>query len=260
MSALNDAILAEAAGFGLELTRVTGLIIVMPLPWESAPKRVKAALVIMLSLLAHGATPPPVGAFVGPLGAMLCVVGEFFAGAAMGFVVRLLVAVAETTGGIIAPIIGFGAAQVFDPGTGEQDSVLTRVFRLMAMLLFVTLGVHRVVISALLHSFGAVPVGSITHPEASAEIMLQLTAGVLESGLRLALPVVAVLTMSQLALAFVSRAAPTIQIFSVGFAVLLVVGGATLVLTLPDTARELIEDASKVEPRIEELMGAIAGL
>jgi flagellar biosynthetic protein FliR len=259
MSIFDDAILAELATFGLELTRVTGLVVVCPVLWEPAPKRVKAATVIMLSVLAHS-LGPSVGAFTGPLGALLCVSSEFMAGAAMGFVVRLSVAVAEIAGGLIAPIIGFGAAQVFDPGTGQTDSVVTRMLRLLAMLLFVTIGVHRVVIGALLHSFASVPVGSIVHPEATAGVMLDMSAEIISTGVRISLPVVAVLTMTQIALAFVSRAAPTIQIFSVGFAVLLAVGGATMVLALPDMAHEMIQDVEKVEPRIEELLMEMAGL
>jgi flagellar biosynthesis protein FliR len=260
MSSFDEALLAEVATFGLELTRVTGLVVVSPIPWESAPKRAKAAIVILLSVLAHQGPVPVAAAFTGPLGALLSVSSEFMAGAGMGFIVRLSVAAAEIAGGLIAPVIGFGAAQVFDPGTGETDSVLTRMLRLLAMLLFVTVGVHRVAIGALMHSFGSVPVGSIIHPEASAGVMLDVSAEILATGVRIALPVVAILTMTQIALAFVSRAAPTIQIFSVGFAVLLVVGGGILVLTLPDMAQELMLDAAQVEPRIEELMMQMAGL
>jgi flagellar biosynthesis protein FliR len=253
-----DPLLSELASFGLEMTRVAGLVMVAPFPWESAPKRVKGAIVIFLAFLAHGAAS--VAPFPGPVAVMTSVVGEMVAGLGMGLVVRLSVGVAEVAGGLLAPVMGISAAQMFDPGTGETDSILTRFFRLLALLLFTVAGAHRAVLGALLRSFKEVPVGAIAHPEAGAALILTYSAQMLESGVRIALPVVAVLTMCQIALAFVSRAAPAIQVFSVGFAVLLAVGGISMRIALPDTARELLEDAEKIEPRLEEFMLEIAGL
>ncbi len=74
---------------------------------------------------------------------------------------------------------------------------------------------------------------------------------------RWAIPVVAVLFMTQMALGFVSRAAPAMQIFSVGFAVTLVVGGAAIVIALPDIGREVIAELGRVGPRLEGVLLAV---
>ena len=75
--------------------------------------------------------------------------------------------------------------------------------------------------------------------------------------MRLALPVVAVLLVVQVALAFISRAAPAMQIFSVGFAFALVAGSVTLTLSLPDMTTAIVEELSRVGPRIESVVASL---
>jgi flagellar biosynthetic protein FliR len=75
---------------------------------------------------------------------------------------------------------------------------------------------------------------------------------------RLAIPVFGALLITQLGLAFLSRAAPAMQIFSVGFAVSLVTGGTVLVLALPELAREISYELAQISPRIELVLRAVA--
>jgi flagellar biosynthetic protein FliR len=179
---------------------------------------------------------------------------EFIIGVSIGMVVRLSVAAAEIAGGAIALPMGFSAAQAFDPTMGSTDSVLTRLFRNLALLLALITGMHRVMLATLVSSFRLVPVGSATHVEASFPIFVELCGHVLNVGLQLALPLLSVLLMANIALAFVARAAPTMQIFNVGFAVLLATGAAVLVISMPDLSRELAIGFDKNARYFERLM------
>jgi flagellar biosynthetic protein FliR len=78
-------------------------------------------------------------------------------------------------------------------------------------------------------------------------------------GLQLALPLLAVLLMANIALAFVARAAPSMQIFNVGFAVLLATGAAVLVISLPDLSRELVTGYDRNARYFERLMVELSG-
>lgn len=254
-----SAIRSEIGTFALELARITGLIVVCPIPWEAAPKQVKAGLVFFLALVVHGAQASGI-TLAEPLTAALYILSEFTVGAAMGFVVRLTIGAAEIAGSVIAPIIGFGAAQVFDPGTGQSDSILTRLFRYLIILLALAAGLHRVVIGTLLSSFKAIPVSHVQHLEASGPYFLELSGALLLAGVRLALPVLAALLMVQVALGFVSRAAPAMQIFSVGFAVLLATGGVLMLLLIPDSAEEMLILISQVPVQLETLLMEVGGL
>lgn len=250
---MGQLLATELAPFLLELARITGLVVVGVVPFEGAPKQAKAAAVIVLAMAAHGVAPSQ-ASLLDPLQAAAHVFTEFLVGVAIGFVVRMALAAAEVAGTTIAPMMGFGAAQVFDPGTGQQDSVLTRGFRLFAGLVAIAVGLHRVMLAALLASFRQLPVGSAIDVVASVEGVLLLSADVISAGVLLALPVVAALLMVQLALAFVARAAPSMQIFNIGFTVFLGVGGALLWLTIPDTGRELAVRFSRVGFQLEAVM------
>jgi flagellar biosynthetic protein FliR len=118
---------------------------------------------------------------------------------------------------------------------------------------------HRVAISGLLHSFHLLPVGRIWDPGRATQSLLLLSGEFIACGVRLALPILAVLFVTQLALAFVARAAPAIQVFSVGFAITLGVGVLVLTLLLPDIAYQLGSDFSHVGTRLEHLLAAIGG-
>lgn len=257
MTPLEFLLMPHLAQLALELARITGLIIITPIPWEVAPQRVKAAMVMFLALIVHSMEAPAVD-LGGPLDTAVLLFTEFVIGAAMGFVVRLAVSVAEIAGTTVAPIIGFGAASIFDPNTGEQDSILTRLFRQFYILLALVVGAHRIILGSLVTSFRELPVGSAVHLENGAAFFIQLSSHALSSGVRLALPLLAILLMVQLALAFVSRAAPSMQIFSIGFAVLLATGAVVLYLTVPDLALEMLAEMSSLGEVMESVLVALS--
>jgi flagellar biosynthetic protein FliR len=252
-----DLLLDQTTIFVLELARITGLVITSPIPWEVAPRQVKAVLVIALALVAHGA-PAAEGMPSDLLSVVTATVLEFGTGVAMGFVVRITVGIAEVAGSTVGPMIGFGAAQMFDPMTGQSDTVLVRLYRTLALLLALTAGVHRYVIGGLLLSFQRVPVGSILRPDLAAPYLLTLTGDLIEIGVRLSLPIIAVLLLLQVALAFVSRAAPAMQVFSIGFVVLFLAGGIVMTLAMPGTGQELLEAWERMAYQMEHVLMEVA--
>jgi flagellar biosynthetic protein FliR len=229
----------ELALAALELSRLSGVVAVSPIPWSNTPKRVKAGLLIFLLAVVHGKGQSPVTAIESPLWAAEHISTELIVGLSIGMVVRLSIAAAEIAGSALALPMGFTAAQAFDPTIGSTDSVLTRLFRHLALLLAVITGLHRVMLGTLLSSFHLLPVGTATHLEATFPLFLELSAHVLRVGVQLALPLLSILLMANVALGFVARAAPTMQIFNVGFAVLLATGAAVLLISLPDLSHEL---------------------
>lgn len=242
----------------LELGRISGVVAVSPIPWSNTPTRVRVGLVIFLLLAVHGKGAEPIGGIPSAAWAASNLATEFIIGLSIGMVVRLSVVVAEIAGSAIAMPMGFSAAQAFDPTMGSMDNVLTRLFRNLALLLALISGLHRAMLGTLLSSFRLVPVGSQAHVEASFPLFLELGAHVIGVGIQLALPLLSVLLMANVALAFVARAAPTMQIFNVGFAVLLATGAAVLVISLPDLSRELAIGYDKNARFLERLLVEIA--
>lgn len=257
MNGLELLIQNEAALLVLEAIRISGMIIVAPLGWTQAPNRIKAALVILLTLAAHGelSTTPVID---GPLEALAFrAAGEMGLGVAIGLVPRMIVAAVEIAGEQIGPMMGLGVAQIFDPSAHGSQNVITSILRNLAVLLGCLVGLHRVVIGAVLGSFQAVPAGTIQGTSNLTELVLALTTDAVGTGVKLAIPLIAVLLVTQVALAFVSRAAPAMQVFSIGFAVTLAVGALILIVTLPDMAYDVAAEMSRAGERIESLVLAV---
>lgn len=245
---------AEIFAFSFQTARISGVLITAPLPWSHAPVRLRAALALALGLVAHGASPAAPEVINGaPLALALAGLTELLLGAAIGFVVRLTVAVAEIVASSVSPSIGLSAAEVFSPGFGSEN-LLARFFRMFAISLALIVGVHRQLLGSLLSSFRIIPPGTLINPAPLGPVILELTANSIETGVRLAIPILAVLFILQLALAFVSRAAPAMQIFSIGFAVTILGGMAVIIIFLPELSQDLVVDASHVPDRIEQIL------
>jgi flagellar biosynthesis protein FliR len=257
VSALDILLRTEIASFVLVLTRVSAVLIVAPLSWSVAPLRMRVVLALGIALAAHGigATPPEISASFAHVAAATLV--EFAIGAAIGMVVRLFVAIAEVAAEIIGPMMGLSVAHVFDPLSHSSVSALNTILKNFTILLALIVGLHRVVLGSLLVSFQVLPPGSGAQAGLAAPVLLAFCSETLSAAIRVAFPVTAVLMLGQVALAFVARAAPAIQIFSVGFSVTLIVGFVVLVLVVPDSARQLLVEASYVGRRIETALYAM---
>ena len=254
-----DALTREAAAFGLAVTRIAGLMLAAPILWSNAPVRIRAGLVLAIAFISHGVSSASATSLDSIEHVLVAAPGELFIGVAMGLVVRFCVSSVEIAGDIMSPLLGFGAATLFDPHTQAHETPLTKILHTMCVLLLVILGVHRVLLATLMGSFHAIPIGTLVRPELATADLVQLSARALVTGLRLALPVVATLLLVQLGLAFVSRAAPSLQIFSIGFAFSMVAGAVVIISSLPQLAREMEVELSQVGLRIDTVLTAMTG-
>lgn len=244
---------AETARLLLETARVAGLMMVAPFPWSRAPERVRALLALLLAFVAHGgAAPLPPGIDTFSM-AVLSVPSEIILGAAMGFVVRLSFSAAEVAGDLLAPMIGIGTASLFDPQSGAATTPISRFIQFLAMTAALGAGVHRTVLGALIAGFKAIPPGFVIDTSLAVPELVRLVSVSLEVALQVSLPVAAVLFLAQVGLAFLSRTAPAMQLFSVGFVVTIVGGLVCLFVALPDMGRLLLADALHIGDRLEVL-------
>lgn len=129
--------------------------------------------------------------------------------------------------------MGLNFAAFFDPSLNSQSSAVSRFFGQMATLLFVVLNGHIMLIVAVTKSFEAFPVDPHFLSAMAKLQMYQLGTDLFASALWIALPVVGMLLFVNLALGIVSRVAPQINIFAVGFPLTLMVGLVGIAVTLP---------------------------
>ncbi len=231
-------ILAWLAPLIWPFLRALALFQAMPvLGARTVPMRVRVGLAAFIAIAAQGSLPAlsPVVAAI-PLDApqaVLLVVQQVVIGLSLGFAVRIVFAAVEFAGEIIGLQMGLNFAGFFDPLSASTATAPSRFFGNMVSWLFIVLNGHLLVIAALAQSFTAFPVGP--EPFAFLHQMQPQRWGaeIFSTGLWIALPLVTMLLFVNLVLGTISRVAPQINIFAIGFPVTLGVGLLGLLMTLP---------------------------
>jgi len=197
------------------------------------PVRARIALALLIAFAAQPSLPnQPLINLNGPeaWGAVMQQVGI---GLTIGFVVRLVFASFELAGEVVGFQMGLNFASFFDPSMNAQSSAAARFFGYMASLLFVVLNGHLLVLMVVIRSFEVFPVNQNFLEALSLMKLYSLGGELFASGFWIALPIVGMLMFANLALGIVSRVAPQMNIYSVGFPITLAVGLIGMTVTLP---------------------------
>ncbi len=175
----------------------------------------------------------PIISINGPeaLGAVVQQVGI---GLAIGFAVRLIFAAVELAGEVIGFQMGLNFAAFFDPSLNSQSSAVARFFGQMATFLFIVMNGHLMVMMAVIKSFEAFPVDQNFLEALKHMNVYELGTQLFASGLWIALPMIGMLMFVNLALGIVSRVAPQMNIYAIGFPITLTVGLIGIAATFPE--------------------------
>lgn len=214
--------------------RVLAVFTVAPIFSSRAfPVRAKIALALLIAFAAQPSLPnQPLINLNGPeaWGAVMQQVGI---GLTIGFVVRLVFASFELAGEVVGFQMGLNFASFFDPTLNTQSSAAARFFGYMASLLFVVVNGHLMVLMAVIRSFEVFPVNQNFLEALSLMKLYSLGGELFASGFWIALPIMGMLMFANLALGIVSRVAPQMNIYAVGFPITLAVGLIGMTATLP---------------------------
>ena len=214
--------------------RTLALLASLPVFGQRAvPMRLKIGFALFISLAAQPSLPAmPVVALDSPQ-AVLVIVQQLLVGVTLGFAVRIVFAAVELGGELIGLQMGLNFAGFFDPATAAQGTASGRFFGTLVAFLFVLSNGHLAVIAALVRSFEVFAVGDEPFAFLRQMQAQQWGTEVFTLGLWIALPLVGMLLFVNLVLGVISRVAPQISVFSVGFPITLAVGLIGMLVTLP---------------------------
>ncbi|MCO4094016.1 MAG: flagellar biosynthetic protein FliR [Acidovorax sp.] len=214
--------------------RVLAVFSVAPVfSMRAVPMRVKIGLAFLVALCAQAVlVDQPVISVNGP-DALAAVAQQVAIGLAIGFTVRLVFAAVELAGEIIGLQMGLNFASFFDPTSNAQVSAVARFFGHMAVLLFVVINGHLLILMAVIKSFDRFPVNGNFLQSLAQMRLHEIGASLFSSALWIALPMIALLMFVNLTLGIISRVAPQMNIYAVGFPVTLTVGMLGIAATLP---------------------------
>jgi flagellar biosynthetic protein FliR len=236
--ALATLLSRDAAVYALVACRLAGFVVTSPFPGSNVSATQRVGLVVVLSWVAFGFAPADGAPSVGvPLvGQGACEVG---CGLIIGMAFRFVFSAADVLGGVLGQTTGLGSASVLNPTFDVPETAIERIVTLVAMLIALGVGAHRIALASLLSSFRVIPVGRTMALDASLLPCLDLGIDAFCVGVRLATPVLAVALLTHVTLALIARAAPALQIFNVGFAILFASTIATLLAGIDDVAAGL---------------------
>ncbi|MBE9609964.1 flagellar biosynthetic protein FliR [Chitinilyticum piscinae] len=238
MLQLTDAQVNEwLALFWLPFLRIFGVLLTDPVfSMRVLPVRVRVGLGILLAILIATSLPvaPQAQPIVSPQG-ILFAVRELLIGVSLGYLMRIIFTGVEMAGHLVGLQMGLGFATLYDPLHSTNTPVLAQFYSLLTLLVFLALDGHLVVLRALLESFVTLPPGTASGSGA-LKTLAEYGSTIFRSGVMLSLPVLAALLITNLAIGVMTRAAPQLNVFAVGFPLTLGIGLVAMYLSLPYVA------------------------
>jgi flagellar biosynthetic protein FliR len=232
----------------LAAVRITAFIVIAPpFSYGAIPMRIKAMLAIALSLAMGGAVAPgyenlATAPFLGALTV------QVLTGALLGFLVLVCFAALQSAGNLIDVFGGFQLAQAFDPQSMINGAQFTRMFQLTALALLFASGGYQLIIGGLVRSFDAIPLAAGLD---LADPVREMVTGVTQlflASLQIAGPLIVVLFLADAGLGLLTRVAPALNAFSLGFPLkimLTVVLSGVVFVALPGVVSGLTDTAVK---------------
>ena len=232
-----NEILAGAHEFILPFIRVAALFSVAPvLSSPFIPLRIKVAIasVITIFMIPYLKQSQAIELFSSS--GFIQVGIQILIGLLMGFVLRLVFSALTIAGENIAVTMGLGFAQITDPVNGVTVPIVSQFLSISATLLFLALDGHLALINMVFNSFNYIPIGSMFDYQITLWDVASWASNMFSGALMVAIPAITALLIANSALALMTRAAPQLNVFSVGFPITILLGLVVIALTMPSIA------------------------
>lgn len=208
---------------------------------RSIPIRVRIALSFFIALCAQAGLPATSNVSLNDPAAIGVAIQQVGIGLAIGLAARIVFAAVEMAGEVIGLQMGLNFAGFFDPATSAQSSTVGRFFGNTTMLLFIVLNGHLLLIQTVIASFEVFPVGQPPLVALNTFKLHELGSIMFAYGLWIALPMIGILMFVNAVLGVLSRVAPQMNAFAIGFPLTLSAGLVGLAFTLPMLSHPLTQ-------------------
>ncbi|WP_163559789.1 flagellar biosynthetic protein FliR [Halomonas sp. NO4] len=206
---------------------------------SSVPRQVKIGLALLITVVIAPVLPPMPDIPMLSWASFGVMIEQLLIGIAIGLVMRVTFAAVQAAGEFIGMQMGLAFATFFDASSGTNSAILSRIFYMITLLMFLAMGGHLMVLEALIASFQGLPIGIGRFDPAAFELLVRYGGTIFVSGMSLALPLVGSLLIINLALGILNRSAPQLTVFNIGFPTSLTVGLILLMVLMTDISRFL---------------------
>ena len=225
----------QIASFIWPLLRISAMFVAIPLfSLRAVPARVRLILSVAMTFVVMPLLPAFSSVDIFSYKGMMTAIAQVMIGLSIGFIVQLVFSAVVFAGQGVALSMGLGFASMVDPQNGQQVPVVAQLYVITSTLVFLGLDGHLLLIKMLLDSFTSLPISLDGIAKTDIWAIIAWSSRMFSGGLLLAMPVIASLLLVNISFGVATRAAPQLNIFSVGFPVTLMLGILLIWLTLPD--------------------------
>jgi flagellar biosynthesis protein FliR len=218
----------------LVLARLSPLFAIAPLFGSRLlPGRARALCAVGLAVGLAPVVAPHPHEPASVLALALSMASEVLVGLAFAFIVAAVFAGVSAAGSLLDGLIGFSFGSLVDPTTGTQASVLSNLYGMVAVMVFIAIGGDAWLLQGLVRTYAIVPLGRMPSIAAMAAGAEHAVGTLFLAAIEVAAPVLLALVLTDAALGVVARAVPQLNVFAVGFPAKIVVGLLVLVAALP---------------------------
>ncbi len=217
------------------MTRIGVALMVAPVfGGRLVPKRVRIVMALVITVVLMPTIPAAPA--VDPLSAesMLITVQQILIGVAMGLMLQMLFSAVVMGGHTIALSMGLGFSSMVDPQNGVQVPVVSQYYVTIATLLFLVMNGHLALIAVLADSFHSMPISTSGLVREDYMSIFAWGGRLLAGGVMIAIPAVTALLLTNIAFGIVTRAAPQLNVFGIGFPITLTLGFVVMMVSLPN--------------------------
>lgn len=237
------------------LFRVSAMVASSPVfGTRSVPNKVKVMTAIAITSVLVPILPVPEVDVFNPL-SILIIAQQILIGTIIGFTIQLVFSAVITGGQIVAMQMGLGFSLMVDPQNGSQSPVLSQFYTLMVMLVYLAVDGHLVLVEVLADSFKTMPISAQGLVADDFMQVVRWGTNIFAGGMAIALPAIASLLVVNVAFGIMTRSAPQLNIFAIGFPITMMLGFILVMVTLPNVAPKSISLFSDAYHLIQSVLG-----
>ncbi|MGD8784137.1 MAG: flagellar biosynthetic protein FliR [Thioalkalispiraceae bacterium] len=236
--------------------RVTGMVMTAPVfAARTVPVRIRLGLSVAITAMILPILPAvPTVELFSPTSFFL-IAQQLLIGVLMGFTLQLVLAAIVTGGQVVAMQMGLGFAAMVDPQNGAQTPVLSQFYVIMVVLIYLAMNGHLVLIEVLVDSFKTMPVAMNGLVPEDFNKVVHWAAILFSGAVAMAIPAIASLLIVNFTFGIMTRAAPQMNIFAIGFPLTMLLGFGVVFATLPS----IVPQSSNLFTSAYRLLKAIIG-
>ncbi len=246
--------------FFLIVVRISGLFVTAPvLSSENVPRALRIYMSMICSLILFSTVPPvKIAIDIGLMDFFFLGVKELMIGLLLGIIPRVMFAAIDFAGTIVGFQMGLSIANVVDPQTDVQVSIIASFEGMLATLIFILMDGHHIFFEVIAISYQQIPIGGFVFSAGKIEFLLRLMGNLVIIGLKLGAPLIVALLLANVIMGFMARSIPQMNIFVVGYPFTIGLGLLMLIIGMPHLVQEISRLFDSSGFKIVELLKLMA--